>query len=174
MRALERLEPGVWSMWPERAAGGYLEKAPAWKQRLLAARPNLMLRVVHLSTTDVSGGAALATHRLYQVLPDRADSTLFVASKRGRDAGVVEFKPALGAASHEPILFRAARHFQRNFLRAANGTFMTRLVFFGGLVERQLPPADVFHLHFRQQTCWISARSRDWQLAHRWSGHSTI
>jgi acetyltransferase-like isoleucine patch superfamily enzyme len=34
VRPLERREPRVWSMWPERAAGGYLEKAPAWKRRL--------------------------------------------------------------------------------------------------------------------------------------------
>lgn len=34
VRPLERMEPRVWSMWPERAAGGYLERAPAWKQRL--------------------------------------------------------------------------------------------------------------------------------------------
>jgi acetyltransferase-like isoleucine patch superfamily enzyme len=34
MRPLERMESLVWSMWPERRAGGHLEKAPAWKQRL--------------------------------------------------------------------------------------------------------------------------------------------
>jgi maltose O-acetyltransferase len=34
VRRLDRAEPRVWSMWPERAAGGYLEKAPVWKQRL--------------------------------------------------------------------------------------------------------------------------------------------
>jgi serine acetyltransferase len=34
VRSLERPERRVWSMWPERAAGGYLEKAPVWKQRL--------------------------------------------------------------------------------------------------------------------------------------------
>ena len=34
MRALGREEPRVWSMWPERAAGGHLENAPALKRRL--------------------------------------------------------------------------------------------------------------------------------------------
>jgi acetyltransferase-like isoleucine patch superfamily enzyme len=34
VRPLDRLEPRVWSMWPERRAGGYLETAPVWKQRL--------------------------------------------------------------------------------------------------------------------------------------------
>jgi acetyltransferase-like isoleucine patch superfamily enzyme len=34
-RTLDRpLGSGVWSMWPERAAGGHLEHAPAWKRRL--------------------------------------------------------------------------------------------------------------------------------------------
>ncbi len=34
MRSLARSEPRVWSMWPERARGGYLELAPTWKKRL--------------------------------------------------------------------------------------------------------------------------------------------
>lgn len=34
MRSLERRTPRVWSMWPERAGGGYLETAPMWKKRL--------------------------------------------------------------------------------------------------------------------------------------------
>jgi len=34
VRPLDRMEPRVWSMWPERAAGGYLETAPIWKKRL--------------------------------------------------------------------------------------------------------------------------------------------
>ena len=34
VRALERVTPRVWSMWPERASGGYLETAPLWKKRL--------------------------------------------------------------------------------------------------------------------------------------------
>ncbi|HEY3897841.1 MAG TPA: acyltransferase [Chthoniobacter sp.] len=34
MRPLERMEPCVWSMWPERRAGGHLANAPAWKQHL--------------------------------------------------------------------------------------------------------------------------------------------
>ena len=110
-----------------------------------------MLRVVHLSTTDVSGGAALATHRLHQALPDcDIRSTMFVASKRGDGAGVVEFRPAFcGPRAMNQFLFRAARHLQRQFLHAANGTFMTHdWTYFGGLVERQLPTADIIHLHW--------------------------
>jgi acetyltransferase-like isoleucine patch superfamily enzyme len=34
MRSLERRDPSVWSVWPERRAGDHFEKAPAWKQRL--------------------------------------------------------------------------------------------------------------------------------------------
>lgn len=34
VRALGRETPRVWSMWPERAAGGHLENAPAYKRRL--------------------------------------------------------------------------------------------------------------------------------------------
>ncbi len=110
-----------------------------------------MLRVVHLSTTDVSGGAALATQRLHHALPDcEVHSTMFVASKRGTGEGVVEFKPALfGPRALNQFLFRAARHLQRQSMRAANGTFMTSdWTYFGGLVARQFPAADIFHLHW--------------------------
>jgi glycosyltransferase involved in cell wall biosynthesis len=110
-----------------------------------------MLRVVHLSTTDVSGGAALAAHRLHQALPDHAvHSTMFVASKRGEDAGVVEFQPAFGGPrALNQFLFRGARHVQRQFLRFPKGTFMTHdWAFLGGLVERQLPESEIVHLHW--------------------------
>lgn len=34
VRPLDRAGAGVWSPWPERATGGHLENAPAWKRRL--------------------------------------------------------------------------------------------------------------------------------------------
>lgn len=34
VRPLGREDARVWSMWPERAAGGHLETAPLWKRRL--------------------------------------------------------------------------------------------------------------------------------------------
>jgi acetyltransferase-like isoleucine patch superfamily enzyme len=40
VRSLERAA-GVWSLWPERAAGGHLENAPAWKRRLHWLRARL-------------------------------------------------------------------------------------------------------------------------------------
>ena len=41
VRPLDRSAPRVWSMWPERAAGGHLETAPAWKRRLHWLRARL-------------------------------------------------------------------------------------------------------------------------------------
>lgn len=41
VRPLNRSAPRVWSMWPERAAGGHLETAPAWKRRLHWLRSRL-------------------------------------------------------------------------------------------------------------------------------------
>jgi glycosyltransferase involved in cell wall biosynthesis len=75
---------------------------------------------------------------------------MFVASRRGTGDGVVEFKPAFGGPRGlNQFLFRAARHLQRQHLRAANGTFMTHdWAYFGSLVERQLPAADVYHIHW--------------------------
>jgi maltose O-acetyltransferase len=34
MRPLNRTEARVWSNWPERSSGGYLEKAPQWKRNM--------------------------------------------------------------------------------------------------------------------------------------------
>lgn len=75
---------------------------------------------------------------------------MFVASRRGTGSGVVEFKPAfIGPRALNQFLFRAARHLQRQHLRAAHGTFMTHdWTYCGGLVARQLPRADILHLHW--------------------------
>jgi len=40
-RPLERPEPGVWSMWPERAAGGHFEKASKFKRWLHRLRARI-------------------------------------------------------------------------------------------------------------------------------------
>lgn len=122
-----------------------MEETPA-----LVEGPNLMLRVVHLSTTDVTGGAALATYRLHQALPDcDVHSTMYVATKRGTGAGVVEFRPSFfGPRALNQFLFRAARHLQRKSLRATNAFMTSDWTYFGGLVARQFPAADIIHLHW--------------------------
>lgn len=110
-----------------------------------------MIRVVHLSTTDVKGGAALAAHRLHQALPERGvQSTMFVASRHSDDPNVVEFRPSIwGPRSLDHLIFRAARRLQRRPWGSARRVFMTHdYAFLGGLAQRQMPAADVFHLHW--------------------------
>lgn len=110
-----------------------------------------MIRVVHLSTTDVKGGAALAAHRLHQALPERGvESKMFVAWRHSDDPQVVEFRPSIwGPRALNHLLFRAARRWQRRPLPTTGGIFMTHdYAFFGGLAERQAPDADVFHFHW--------------------------
>lgn len=109
------------------------------------------MRVVHLSTTDVKGGAALAAHRLHQALPEcGVQSKMFVAWQHSDDPQVVEFRPSIwGPRSLNHVLFRAARRWQRRSLPTTGGIFMTHdYAFFGGLAERQAPDADVFHFHW--------------------------
>src|SRR3954471_13148561 len=110
-----------------------------------------MIRVVHLSTTDVKGGAALAAHRLHQALPERGvESKMFVAWRHSEDPNVVEFRPSIwGPRSLNHVIFRAARRLQRRPLPTTNGVFMTHdRAYLGGLAQRQTPDADVFHLHW--------------------------
>ncbi|HEY3897840.1 MAG TPA: glycosyltransferase [Chthoniobacter sp.] len=110
-----------------------------------------MMHVVHLSYSDVSGGAALAAYRLHRAFPDYGvQSTMLVGSRRSEDANVIEFRALHWAPrSLNRLLFRAARRMQRRFLRPENGTFMTHdWTYLGAQIERQLPPADIYHLHW--------------------------
>jgi glycosyltransferase involved in cell wall biosynthesis len=110
-----------------------------------------MLRVTHLSTTDIKGGAALAAYRLHQALPERGvHSSMFVASRHSEDPNVIEFKPSIwGPRGLNHLLFRAARRIQRRPLPTSGGVFMTHdYAYLGGLAQRQVPDSDVFHFHW--------------------------
>ena len=111
-----------------------------------------MIRVVHISTTQAAGGAALAAGRLHRALNAREDveSTMFVGMARdAADPGVKEFNPAWpGPRRFGQLLFRAGRRLHRR-VQAVNGTlFSMDWTTFGLWPLRQTPHADVYHLHW--------------------------
>ena len=110
-----------------------------------------MIRVTQLSTTDAAGGAALAAHRLHDGLNARGDaaSTMFVALANHPGADVREFNPAWPAPRGlGRTLFRAGRRWQRNVRSVDGPLFSQEWTAFGRYPMTQLPPADVYHLHW--------------------------
>ena len=110
-----------------------------------------MIRVTQLSTTDTSGGAALAANRLHGGLNARGDasSTMFVGLARHPGAGVQEFNPAWpGPRKLGHTLFRIGRRLHRNVRSLEGPLFSQEWTAFGRYPLTQLPRADVYHLHW--------------------------
>lgn len=111
-----------------------------------------MIRVVQLSTTESVGGAALAAHRLHDALNAHAGdvrSTLFVGMAQAGGPGVREFNPAAPAPRGVGRwLFRAGRRLQRRVRTVDGPLFSQDWTVFGRRPLRQIPPADVHHLHW--------------------------
>lgn len=110
-----------------------------------------MLRVVQLSTTQTAGGAALAAHRLHTVLEAQGGvrSTMFVGLAQKGGAGVREFAPIpLAPPAVNRFLFRAGRRLQRRVECVHGPLFSLDWTLFDRLPLWQLPPADLYHLHW--------------------------
>lgn len=114
------------------------------------------MRIVHVSTHDVWGGAALAAYRLHTGL--RAigeDSTMFVANRTGDGRGVLAFVPPRDFRNR---LVRSLRRkfFARELSRYAKSRPAGAELFsddrsqHGQAPLRQMPPCDILNLH------WIS------------------
>jgi len=55
------------------------------------------MRIVHVSTHDVWGGAAIAAHRLHsELLVMGEESTMFVHDRHAEGRGVLKFVPPPG------------------------------------------------------------------------------
>ena len=113
-----------------------------------------MMRVVQISTAETAGGAALAANRLHQALNAHEGggavrSTMFVGlAQRGGD-GVREFNAAAPAPARVgQWLYRAARRFQHRVRTVQGPIFSQDWTVFNRLPLRQLPPADIYHLHW--------------------------
>ncbi len=109
-----------------------------------------MIRVVQISTTQSAGGAALAAQRLHAALNAHgARSTMFVGLAQSGGPDVREFQPLpLASASVNRWLFRAGRRLQRRVECVHGPLFSLDWTVFGRGPLRQLPPADVYHLHW--------------------------
>jgi glycosyltransferase involved in cell wall biosynthesis len=68
---------------------------------------NQFLKIVHVSTTDISGGAARSAYRLHKSLLDQGhDSTVFVAHRHSNDPSVTAFMPSGDPSKRLVRLFR--------------------------------------------------------------------
>jgi glycosyltransferase involved in cell wall biosynthesis len=111
------------------------------------------LRITHLSTSDLGGGAARATYRLHSALRQLGqESRLLALIKESPDSSVIPFAPP----TNWPIRLR--RQFRRLPLGRSFRTIGSRpsgSTYFSddrsqhaADVLHQVPPSDVLHLHW--------------------------
>src|SRR5687768_16088760 len=112
------------------------------------------MRIVHLSTSDTSGGAARAAFRLHTGLTRLGQSSrMFVLRKSGFDANVSAFVPADGFFNRRRRKLRR-RRIAADFAAyaatrpAGYELFSDDRTEHAGEPLAQLPPADVINLHW--------------------------
>src|SRR5687767_7222991 len=83
------------------------------------------LRVTHISTTDLRGGAARAAHRLHRVLSSvDVRSDMLVAQRFSDEDDIVEYNPfAPAPAVFGHAFFRLSRRWHRPPVSRAGGYF---------------------------------------------------
>ena len=110
------------------------------------------LRILHLSTVDIEGGAARSAYRLHVGLRQLGyESLMLVAEKKSYDPSVIAFAPPTGILNR---LTRRLRHdritrsFSRYHLSRPEGyeRFSDDRSLYGGNLASSLPPCDVIHL----------------------------
>jgi glycosyltransferase involved in cell wall biosynthesis len=111
-----------------------------------------MLRILHLSRHDITGGAARATYRLHKALQKLGhDSRMLVLNRRSDDPSVWVFQPRHDIAS---IIRRRLRQYQiysdRNRYARPTGyaPFTDDRSLTGKDLIRQLPSVDILNLHW--------------------------
>lgn len=114
------------------------------------------VRVVHVSTDDVTGGAGRCAYRLHRGLLARGhDSRMLVQRKRSDDSTVSRFRPEDGIRRRLARRWRR-RRIERDHERYEDSAPGWREPFhgdrteFAGEVAGSLPPSDIVNLH------WIS------------------
>ena len=112
------------------------------------------MRVVHLSTFDVAGGAARAAYRLNAGLRQAGvQSSMFVREARTKDDSVITFEPTrsfLGRVERRIRRENIQRRMQKS-IRVKGQEFEPFRVDrseYGTDVASQLPPCDVLNLHW--------------------------
>lgn len=121
-----------------------------------------MVKIVHMNTSDIRGGAARAAYRLHTGLRHLShDSSMFVAHRDSIDPTVILFVPPMDLPNRLRRRLRRQR-IARGFMRyrasrpPGGEPFSDDRTPYGSALVHQLPPCDVVHLH------WI-ARFVDYQ-----------
>lgn len=116
--------------------------------------PRRPRRVMHLSTSDLGGGAARAAFRLHQSLKiEGEDSQMFVADRQSHDPLVHHFHPSDGLrqrvsrAAWKEFLRRQQSRYQETRPQGCEHFRDDRSVYGGDLLD-QMPHADIINLHW--------------------------
>lgn len=115
---------------------------------------HLAMKIVHISTQDINGGAALAAYRLHRGLQRVGhESSMFVATRSSCDPTVLAFAPPIDFASRIRRRLqreRIARDFSRYRASRPAGyeLFSDDRSCHGGTILGQLPACDVINLHW--------------------------
>lgn len=113
------------------------------------------MRVVHLSTSDINGGAARAAFRLHKGLRLKGvDSIMFTRDKSSSDASVIKYRYPKGMGKYawksRKILIESDFSKYKNSRPGGQEVFSDdRSSLKPGFMD-QLPESDIYHLH------WIS------------------
>lgn len=115
------------------------------------------MRIVHVSTEDITGGAARAAYRLHTGLRQLGhDSSMYVVNRRSKDPHVTAFDASMDWASRIRRRFRRER-ITRDFARYSASRPPGFEIFsddrseYGDDLVKHLPPCDVINLHWVAQ-----------------------
>lgn len=112
------------------------------------------MKIVHVTTEDISGGAARAAHRLHTGLRKMGhDSSMFVANRRSKDPHVTAFDASMDWASRIRRRIRreqVKRDFDRYSASRPAGfeIFSDDRSEYGIDLVKHVPPCDVINLHW--------------------------
>lgn len=112
------------------------------------------MKIVHLSTEDITGGAARAAYRLHAGLRALGlDSSMLVANRRSKDPDVVSFEASMDIASRVRRRIRREQ-IARDYAQYAASRPAGLEIFsddrweYGADLAGQLPSCDVINLHW--------------------------
>lgn len=110
------------------------------------------MRIVHLSTHDVSGGAAIAAHRLMRgQRAQGGDARMLVRHAHGADPAVAAFNPSMfswPARLTRRLAQRIASEHRRLLMPASVEIFTDDRSRYGADLARTVTEFDVVHLHW--------------------------
>jgi len=112
------------------------------------------LRVLHLNTNDIHGGAARAAYRLHRSLCGQGyDSSMFVAHRGSDDPSVMSYTPPMDLprrllrAFRRELIWRSYRRYERS-RPSCHDSFTDSRSEYGVALLKQLPSCDLINLHW--------------------------